>query len=51
MAKPKPAPVGDSMHTPRVKELKPSLTGNRAERREAERQIRHDAKKNKNPNG
>lgn len=36
------APVGDSMHTPRAKEVRiyADPNGNRAERREAERQNR-----------
>ncbi|MEU4849988.1 hypothetical protein [Streptomyces gilvosporeus] len=42
----KPAPVGDSMHSPRVKQvtITANPTGNRAERREAAKQ---DKKNNK----
>jgi hypothetical protein len=38
----KPAPVGDSMHSPRAKQvtIKADPNGNRQERREAERQDR-----------
>lgn len=46
MGKPKPAPVGDAMHSPKVKRvgIAADPNGNRAERREA---AKRDKKNNK----